>query len=62
MVNCLMMIVGSYLGGETVNHLGYRSIFIWDFVFTLIATAILLYVYGAYRRLGGDRGEYRPPL
>lgn len=60
--SCLFMVIGSYFGGKAVEIFGYRVMFIWDFVFTLIATAILLYVYGAYRRLGGDRGEYRPPL
>ena len=62
MVNCLMMIVGSYLGGETVNHLGYRSIFIWDFVFTLVATAFLLYVYRKYRQIVRREGQYALPL
>lgn len=60
--SCLFLVIGNYFGGLAVDKFGYRVMFIWDFIFTLIATVILLYVYNTYRRLGGASGNYQPPL
>jgi MFS family permease len=50
MINSLLMIVANFGGGLAIDYFGYRFIFIWDTIFTSLATIILLYVYFKWRR------------
>lgn len=61
-LNCILMMFASYFGGLAIDHFGYRFIFVWDFVFTVLATAVLFYVYLLWRKLGGASGNYSPPV
>ncbi len=60
LVNCFGLIVANWAGGKCIDHFGYRFIFVWDFIFTIIATAALLYVYIEYLRRGGPRHFVAP--
>lgn len=59
-VRSLLLILGNYLGGVAVDFFGYRFIFVWDAVFTMIATAALIYVYFKWKQYGGEK-NYQPP-
>lgn len=61
-LNCIFMMFASYFGGLAIDRFGYRFIFVWDFIFTILATGVLLYVYLLWRRLGGASGNYSPPV
>jgi MFS family permease len=50
MINSLLMIVANFGGGLAIDYFGYRFIFIWDTIFTFLATIILLYVYFKWKR------------
>ena len=59
-INCVIMIVANYFAGMAVDIWGYRVMFIWDFIFTIIATAMLFWIYLQWRKLGGAK-NYHPP-
>ncbi len=60
-VNCLLMIFANYLGGVAIDGLGYRFMFVWDFVFTILALLLMCQVYRRWKQYGGDHG-YTPPV
>ena len=60
MVNSAAVFVGAWLGGKVTAIFGYRIMFVWDFVVTIIATLALLVVYREWKRYGG-KDNYRPP-
>jgi len=60
MVRSVLLIFGNYLGGVAIDYFGYRFIFIWDTIFTVIATLALIYVYIKWKEYGGKE-NYRPP-
>lgn len=60
MLNCLVMLFASWLGGYCTELFGYRVIFVWDFILTLIATGSLLVVYYDWKGFGGQK-NYIPP-
>ena len=59
-MNCLIMIFASLLGGYFTDIFGYRVMFIWDFFLTIVATGTLLIVIGDWLKAGGKKG-YVPP-
>ena len=59
MVNSVVVILGSYLGGYLTYLFGYRVMFIWDFVVTSIAMTAMFLVYLQWKKLGGK--NYTPP-
>ena len=59
-VRSILLILGNYLGGLAIDFFGYRFIFVWDAVFTIIATAALIYVYFKWKEYGGEK-NYQPP-
>ena len=61
LINSLFLIAANWGGGWAVDRFGYRFIFIWDFIFTCLATLLLALVWAQFLRLGGDRG-FRSPL
>lgn len=61
-INCVFLFLSNWLGGICVDKFGYRFIFIWDFIFTLAATAFLLIVYFDFMKRGGDRNFKAPEL
>lgn len=61
-LNCIFMMIASYFGGVVIDRFGYRFIFVWDFLFTILATGVLFYVYVLWRKLGGAAGNYSPPV
>ena len=54
------MFFASMLGGYCTDLFGYRMIFIWDFLLTIVATATLFMVYVEWKKLGGK--NYVAPL
>ena len=60
MVNSVLVIVANWGGGLAIDRFGYRFIFVWDFIFTVIATAVLIYVYVKWKQLGG-MNHYKAP-
>lgn len=60
MVNSVLVIVANWGGGVAIDYFGYRFIFVWDFIFTVVATGILIYVYVKWKQLGGMK-SYRAP-
>lgn len=61
-LNCIFMMFASYFGGVAIDRFGYRFIFVWDLLFTILATGVLLRVYRLWRKLGGTTGNYVPPV
>lgn len=61
MINCTVVFIASILGGYCTDLFGYRMIFIWDFLLTIIATITLLAVYAEWKRAGGKE-HYTPPV
>lgn len=59
MVNSVVVILGSYLGGYLTHLFGYRVMFVWDFVVTSIAMTAMFLVYLQWKKLGGK--NYIPP-
>ncbi len=49
LVTCFFSVVGNWLCGLMVDWFGYRFIYTWDFIFTIIATVFLLEVYRRWR-------------
>ncbi len=60
MISSISLIVANAGGGAFIDCFGYRYIFVWDFIFTVIATATLLVVYVMWKNYGGD-ANYIPP-
>ena len=60
MIGSLTLIVANAGGGAFIDFFGYRYIFVWDFIFTIIATSLLLVVYFKWKKYGGDK-NYVPP-
>ena len=60
LINCAIMFFASMLGGYCTDLFGYRMIFIWDFILTILATVTLFMVYGEWKKLGGK--NYVAPL
>lgn len=61
-LNCIFMMFASYFGGVAIDRFGYRFIFVWDLLFNILATGVLLRVYRLWRKLGGAAGNYVPPV
>jgi len=61
LINCIFLILANWGGGWAVDHFGYRFIFVWDFIFTCVATVFLVLVWLQFLRLGGDR-SFKSPL
>ena len=59
MVNSVVVILGSYLGGYLTHLFGYRVMFIWDFAVTTIAMSAMFLVYLEWKKFGGK--NYVPP-
>ncbi len=60
MINCLLMVILTALGGLAIDHFGYRFLFLWDFGFTLLATLALFIVIHDWLARGGKH-HYTPP-
>ena len=60
MMNSVLLIFANYFGGVAIDRFGYRFIFVWDTIFTVGATAALLFVYVRWKQLGGAE-RYTPP-
>lgn len=60
MVTSVFEIIANAGGGAFIDCFGYRYIFVWDFIFTIIATALLLVVYRQWKQNGGD-ASFVPP-
>lgn len=58
MVTSIFMIIGNYFGGVVIGIYGYRFLFIWDTLFTLIATLLLVYIYVTWRKLSRGKSGY----
>jgi maltose/moltooligosaccharide transporter len=61
LINSFLLIAANWGGGWAVDRFGYRFIFVWDFIFTCLATLLLVLVWVQFLRLGGDR-NFRSPL
>ena len=59
-IDSVLVIVANWGGGLAIDRFGYRFIFVWDFIFTVIATAVLIYVYVKWKQLGG-MNHYKAP-
>lgn len=59
-MNCIIMIFASLMGGYVTDRFGYRVMFIWDFVLTVVATGTLVLVIKWWRQLGGKKGYVAP--
>lgn len=53
-LNCIFMMFASYFGGVAIDRFGYRFIFVWDLLFNILATGVLLRVYRLWRKLAGQ--------
>lgn len=60
MINCIILLFASFLGGVATDAFGYRMIFVWDFALTIVATLTLLVVLHDWKKLGGQK-NYVPP-
>jgi maltose/moltooligosaccharide transporter len=60
MVINVTLIIASAIGGVVTQHLGYRVMFVWDFIVTGMATLALLVVYHEWKRYGGK--NYQAPV
>lgn len=60
MFTAVCLIFANYFGGLAIDWFGYRFIFIWDTVFTGLATLALLAVYRQWKKCGGP-ARYIPP-
>ncbi len=60
MVCSVFEIIANAGGGKFIDIFGYRYIFVWDFIFTIIATVLLLIVYRMWKQRGGD-ANFVPP-
>lgn len=55
MVNSVVVILGSYLGGYLTHLFGCRVMFIWDFAVTTIAMSAMVLVYLQWKKFGGKK-------
>ena len=62
MVCSTIMIFAAYLGGKLTDIFGYRVMFVWDIVITIIATVVLFGVYREWQRHGGKKGYKSPEI
>ncbi|MBE6369917.1 MAG: SLC45 family MFS transporter [Lentisphaerae bacterium] len=65
MIGSIVLIVANAGGGAFIDlgkkfGYGYNLIFVWDFFFTIIATALLLMVYFKWKKYGGDKNYVAP--
>jgi len=69
MIGSIVLIVANAGGGAFIDlgkkygaqyGLGYNLIFVWDFIFTVIATTLLLVVYFKWKKYGGDKNYVAP--
>lgn len=60
MVRSITLIVANAGAGAFIDRFGYRALFIWDFVFTAIAAAMLMVTYRMWKGYGGDRHYVAP--
>ena len=69
MISSIVLIVANAGGGAFIDlgvkygakyGLGYNLIFVWDFIFTIIANALLLVVYFKWKKYGGDKNYVAP--
>ncbi|MBE6366742.1 MAG: SLC45 family MFS transporter [Lentisphaerae bacterium] len=61
MIGAITLIVANAGGGVFIDYFGYRYIFVWDFIFTVISVTLLLVVYCMWKKYGGDK-NYVPPV
>lgn len=61
MMNAGLLILANYFGGIAIDVFGYRFIFVWDTIFTVAATASLIYVYIKWKQYGGAEHYTAPP-
>lgn len=50
MLNSVIMMLMSGVGGMIIKYFGFRFLFIWDFVFTLFAFFAMMYVFVKWKR------------
>ena len=55
----IILLFAAYGGGKLTDIFGYRVMFIWDFVVTMLASIALLVVYREWKKYGGK--NYVPP-
>ena len=55
----IILLFAAYGGGKLTDMFGYRVMFIWDFVVTLLASIALIVVYREWKKYGGK--NYVPP-
>ena len=65
MIGSIVLIVANAGGGAFIDlgkkfGYGYNLIFVWDFIFTIIATTLLLVVYFKWKKYGGDKNYVAP--
>ena len=69
MISSIVLIVANAGGGAFIDlgvkygakyGLGYNLIFVWDFIFTIIANSLLLVVYFKWKKYGGDKNYVAP--
>ena len=61
MIKAVLLAVASWLGGYFIDMLGYRYLYVWDFVFTIVCFALLWITYIRWKKMGGDK-EFVPPV
>ena len=61
-VRSTTLIIANVGAGACIDHFGYRFIFVWDFIFTIIATILLVIVYRMWKNYGGDKNYVAPTV
>lgn len=61
-VRSTALIIANIGAGACIDWFGYRFIFVWDFIFTIIATVILIVVYRMWKNYGGDKNYVAPTI
>ncbi len=61
MVKAVLLAVSSWLGGCFIDILGFRYLYVWDFVFTIVCFVLLWITYLHWKKMGGDK-EFIPPV
>lgn len=59
-IRSVILIAANAGAGAFIDLCGYRALFIWDFVFTIIAVILLLIVYKMWKNYGGDKAYVAP--
>ena len=61
MLQSILLIIANAAGGWFIDLMGYRYLFVWDFVFTIVCFSIMFILYLKWKKLGGDQG-FKPPV